>query len=136
MEETYKIYYDETTGLLCERYPANIARAGSSPFLEVGKEDYERTLQCEYGRAWAVKNGGLCLVEDAGVISSEEYISFVKSNELVSLKAYLAETDYVISKLNELKLEDEGEYEAERANYSDVLKRRKEARARINELEG
>ena len=134
MEESYRIYYDETTGLLCGRYPTNIARAESSPFLEAGKEDYERTLQCEYGKAWTVKNGELCLVEDTGVTSSEEYASFVKSNELASLKAYLAETDYVISKLNELKLEDEEEYEAERADYSDVLKRRKEARARINEL--
>ena len=51
MEESYRIYYDETTGLLCGRYPTNIARAESSPFLEAGKEDYERTLQYKYKKA-------------------------------------------------------------------------------------
>lgn len=45
-------------------------------------------------------------------------------------------TDYVISKLNELKLEDETTYQNERINYQDVLTKRKEARTKINELEG
>ncbi len=72
--------------------------------------------------------------------SSEAYEKEKKAYEGVvearGLKAYLAETDYVISKLNELKLEDEEGYEEAKTQYSDVLKKRKEARARINELEG
>lgn len=64
----------------------------------------------------------------------EERIS--KLTEIFELKKYLTDTDYVISKLNELKLEDEEEYEAAKAEYSETLKKRKEARARINELEG
>lgn len=55
---------------------------------------------------------------------------------IMDLKRYLLDTDYVVSKLNELKLEDEAEYEAEKAKYADILKKRKEARAKINELEG
>lgn len=57
------------------------------------------------------------------------------ANEIISLKAYLASTDYVISKLNELKLEDDEEYEKEKVEYAEVLAKRKEARKRINELE-
>ena len=58
-----------------------------------------------------------------------------KYNEIMNLKNYLASTDYVISKLNELKLEDDEEYEKAKADYAEVLVKRKEARAKINELE-
>ena len=58
-----------------------------------------------------------------------------KYNEIMNLKNYLASTDYVISKLNELKLEDDEEYEKTKADYAEVLVKRKEARAKINELE-
>lgn len=54
--------------------------------------------------------------------------------EIAELKAYLASTDYVVAKLNELKLDDEAEYEKARTEYADVLARRKQSRARINEL--
>lgn len=60
----------------------------------------------------------------------------LRDDEIRSLKEYLTSTDYVVSKLNELKLEDdETEYVKSKADYADVLKKRKEARARINELE-
>lgn len=55
--------------------------------------------------------------------------------ETLRLKNYLTSTDYVISKLNELKLEDDSEYEKTKAEYAEVLAKRKGARARINELE-
>lgn len=58
----------------------------------------------------------------------------LKADEINELKSYLASTDYVIAKLNELKLEDEAEYEKARAEYADVLIRRKQSRTRINEL--
>ena len=58
-----------------------------------------------------------------------------KYDEIMNLKNYLASTDYVISKLNELKLEDDEEYEKTKADYAEVLVKRKEARAKINELE-
>ena len=60
----------------------------------------------------------------------------LRDDEIRSLKEYLTSTDYVVSKLNELKLEDdETEYVKAKTEYADVLKKRKEARARINELE-
>lgn len=58
-----------------------------------------------------------------------------KKNKLNDFKSYLNDTDYVVSKLNELKLEDDDEYEKAKAEYSEVLAKRKEARKRINELE-
>jgi len=60
----------------------------------------------------------------------------LRDDEIRSLKEYLTSTDYVVSKLNELKLEDdESEYVKAKTEYADVLKKRKEARARINALE-
>lgn len=69
----------------------------------------------------------------------QEYIDRIKDmkkwNEINTLKAYLNDTDYVIFKLNELKLDDDVEYDKARAEYAEVLTKRKEARKRINELE-
>lgn len=70
----------------------------------------------------------------------QDYIDRIKSmkkwNEINTLKSYLSDTDYIISKLNELKLEDdEEEYEKTKSEYAEVLAKRKEARKRINELE-
>lgn len=129
-----KIYFQKDDGLLCERYPKDLQVTDDCIEIEVSDEEFEQTLQCEYGKVWAVKEGKLTIIDDDDIINSDEYKAYLKTTELASLKAYLTETDYVISKLNELKLEDEEEYEAEKAKYSDVLKRRKEARARINEL--
>lgn len=58
----------------------------------------------------------------------------LKADEIAELKSFLDSTDYVIAKLNELKLEDEAEYEKAKAEYADVLVRRKQSRIRINEL--
>lgn len=66
---------------------------------------------------------------------TEEELAVEKHNKICRYKSYLSETDYVISKLNELKLEDDAEYEKAKAEYSEVLVKRKEARAKINELE-
>lgn len=70
---------------------------------------------------------------------TEEYLaqkkSFEEMEERGELEQYLSDTDYVVTKLNELKLEDEEEYEAEKAKYSDVLAKRKAARKRINEID-
>lgn len=134
MEEKVKIYYDKSTGYLCGRYPKDLPIGESTPFIEVAEEEASETYVCEYGKVWAVKNGSLQKVEDAETTASDEYKAYARENEISSLKNYLTETDYVISKLNELKLEDEDEYETEKAKYSDVLKKRKEARARINDL--
>ncbi len=72
-------------------------------------------------------------------MTTPEYLAKKKAydeeNEVQSLKEYLMKTDYVISKLNELRLEDETTYQIEAEKYKDVLAKRKEARAKINERE-
>ena len=60
---------------------------------------------------------------------------FESNQEIETLKSYLDSTDYIIAKLNELKLEDEVEFEKAKAEYKEVLDKRKEARNKINELE-
>lgn len=134
-ENKTKIYYQKSTGFICHRYPYGYEPENENDFIEVTMEEAEPTYQCLYGKIWAIKDGKPILIDDGKVVNTEEYKAEVKANEIATLKQYLSDTDYVVSKLNELKLEDETEYEAERAKYSDVLKKRKEARARINELE-
>lgn len=136
MEEKTKVYFQKSTGFICHRYPYSYEPENENDFIEISAEEAEPTYQCPYGKIWAIKDGKPVLIDDEQVINTEEYKAEVKANEIATLKQYLSDTDYVISKLNELKLEDEVEYETERAKYSDVLKKRKEARARINELEG
>lgn len=129
-----KIHYQKETGAICERYPKNIPVTDDCLELEVDDEEYEKTLQCDYGMMWAVKDGELTIIEDEEITNSSEYKKYRLNAQLITYKAYLSDTDYVISKLNELKLEDEDEYETEKANYADVLAKRKEARKKINEL--
>ena len=68
-------------------------------------------------------------------IHEDEKNKVDKANQIVSCKNYLSSTDYVIAKLNELKLEDEAEFEKAKIEYKDILAKRKEARAKINQLE-
>lgn len=136
MEEKTKVYFQKSTGFICQRYPYSYEPENENDFIEISAEEAEPTYQCPYGKIWAVKDGKPVLIDDEQVINTEEYKAEVKANEIATLKQYLSDTDYVISKITELKLEDEAEYEAEKAKYSDILKKRKEARARINELEG
>lgn len=136
MEEKTKVYFQKSTGFICQRYPYSYEPENENDFIEISAEEAEPTYQCPYGKIWAIKDGKPVLIDDEQVINTEEYKAEVKANEIATLKQYLSDTDYVISKLNELKFEDEAEYEAERAKYSEILKKRKEARVRINELEG
>ena len=69
------------------------------------------------------------------IINYQEYKNMLKENEIDSLKQYLTETDYVITKLNEAKIEDEELFEELKVKYAEILTKRKQARARINELE-
>ena len=135
MEEKTKVYFQKSTGFICQRYPYSYEPENENDFIEISAEEAEPTYQCPYGKIWAIKDGKPVLIDDEQVINTEEYKAEFKANEIATLKQYLSDTDYVISKLNELKLEDEAEYEAEKAKYSEILKKRKEARARINELE-
>ena len=130
-----KIYYDKETGYLCNRYPKDIEKTDASPFIEVDDKDYEETFTCPYGLFWAVKDGALKLVDDVETKATKEYKIMVLNNEITELQKYLTDTDYIIAKLNEAKLEDDEEFEAMKAQYSEQLTKRKEARSKINEIQ-
>jgi len=53
--------------------------------------------------------------------------------EIAELKQFLADTDYIANKL--IEAIDDAELSDLKEKYADVLRRRREARARINELE-
>ena len=130
-----RIYYDKETGYLCNRYPKDIEKTDDSPFIEVEDELEGQTYCAEYGKAWKVVNGSLVIADDIETQETQEYKDFIKRNEINEYKQYLAQTDYVISKLNEAKIEDETLFESLKVKYADILNKRKEARAKINELE-
>lgn len=127
-----RIYYNKITGLLCNRYPTDIKRDENSSYIEVSEEIANRTYVCPCGKHWAVIDNTLQQVD----YETEESKQLKINNEIAKYKDYLSSTDYVISKLNELKLEDDGEFEKAKEEYKEVLAKRKEARERINKLGG
>ena len=130
-----KIYYDKETGYLCNRYPKDIEKTDTSLFIEVEDKDYEETFVHPYGLFWAVRDGALKLVDDVETQATEEYKTMVRNNEITELQQYLTDTDYIIIKLNEAKLEDDAEFATMKAQYSEQLTKRKKARSKINELQ-
>ena len=127
-----RIYYNKITGLLCNRYPTDIKIDENSTYIEVSEEIANTTYVCPCGKHWAVIDNTLQQVD----YETEESKQLKIDNEIAKYKDYLSSTDYVISKLNELKLEDDGEFEEAKEEYKEVLFKRKEARNKINELEG
>lgn len=130
-----KVYYDKETGYLCERYPKDIEVKEDTPFIELPDEEVEETYIVEYGKFWAIKDNKLVKVDDIELQATEEYKQEIKNNEIADLKRYLDNTDYVIAKLNEAKIEDEELFKELKVKYAEILTKRKQARARINELE-
>lgn len=130
-----KVYYDKKTGYLCDRYPKDIEKTDDSPFIEVDDELEEQTYCVEYGKFWKVIDGSLIIGDDIEAQATQEYKDLVRNNLMCEHKQYLNDTDYVITKLNEAKLEDEDLFNSLKEEYAEVLIKRKEARAKINELE-
>lgn len=126
-----RIYYNKITGLLCNRYPTDIKIDENSAYIEVSEEIANTTHVCPCGKHWAVIDNILQQVD----YETEESKQLKIDNEIAKYKDYLDSTDYVITKLNELKLEDKAEFEKAKIEYKDILAKRKEARAKINQLE-
>ena len=131
-----KVYYDKKTGYLCNRYPKDIEKTDDSPFIEVEDDIEEQTYAVEYGKFWKVVDGSLVIGDDIETQATQEYKDLVRSNKINEYQQYLNDTDYVITKLNEAKIEDEELFNSLKEKYAEVLTKRKEARAKINELEG
>ena len=130
-----KVYYDKKTGYLCNRYPKNIEKTEDSPFIEVEDELEEQTYAVEFGKFWKVVDGSLVIGDDIETQATKEYKDLVRSNQINEYRQYLNDTDYVITKLNEAKIEDEELFNSLKEKYAEILVKRKEARAKINELE-
>ena len=106
-------------------------------FIELTFEEWQEKLSdCTYGNKKVYKDGEIIEVEDERTKSSKEYKELQTLIEIQRCKEYLASTDYVISKLNEAKIESEEEYQNLKEKYQETLNKRAEARKRINELGG
>ena len=106
-------------------------------FIELTFEEWQEKLSdCTYGNKKVYKDGEIIEVEDERTKSSKEYKELQTLIEIQRCKEYLASTDYVISKLNEAKIESEEEYQNLKEKYQETLVKRAEARKRINELGG
>ena len=130
-----KVYYDKKTGYLCNRYPKDIEKTDDSPFIEVEDDIEEQTYAVEYGKFWKVVDGSLVIADDVETQATQEYKDLVRSSLINEYRQYLNDTDYVITKLNEAKIEDEELFNSLKEKYAEILTKRKEARAKINELE-
>lgn len=129
-----KLYYDKDTGFVSERYPHNYKK-DESVFVEVEDDLYDRTFSVDTGYIWKVENGVPVIVEDTDEDEKRELKRMNLNNQLCDFQQYLTDTDYIITKLNEAKLEDDAEFEVMKAQYSEQLSKRKEARSKINELQ-
>jgi len=134
--EKRKFYYNQEDGTIEVRPFYDEIQEENKPYLELTFEEWEEKLSsCNYGYKKAYINNEIVEVEDEVVTNSEEYKAMMKAHEIKKLKRYLTETDYVITKLNELKLVDPTNYEVELTRYQDILNKRKEARIKINNEE-
>ena len=134
--EKKKFYYNPTTYEIERRAFYDEVEDKDLPFIELTFEEWEEKLSSlSYGYKKVYLNGEIQEVLDEKVINTIEYKNIQKEWEIKKLKRYLSDTDYVITKLNEAKIEDEDLFNSLKTKYSDILTKRKEARVRINELE-
>lgn len=134
--EKKKFYYNPTTYEIERRAFYDEVEDKDLPFIELTFEEWEEKLSSlSYGYKKIYLNGEIQEVLDENVINTIEYKNIQKEWEIKKLKRYLSDTDYVITKLNEAKIEDENLFNSLKTEYSDILAKRKEARIRINELE-
>lgn len=132
---SYKLYYKEDSGIVCELPPYNYTIEENDKYIEVGESEYNDAHILPYGKVWKVIEGKLQLEDDETTQNSKDYQLFKLNNELAEYKGYLSNTDYIVIKLSELKLEDDEKYNEEKEQYTEILTKRKENREKINEIE-
>lgn len=131
-----KFYYDINSKRIEVRPFYDDYKEQDKPYIELTFEEWQEKLStCSYGYMKAYIDGKIVEIEDPEVVNTIEYQNMLKEQEIDELKRYLSDTDYVITKLNEAKIEDEELFNSLKTEYSDILTKRKEARVRINELE-
>lgn len=134
--EKRKFYYDANTKRIEVRPFYDDYEEQDKPYIELTSEEWQEKLStCCYGYMKAYINNEIVEIEDPEVVNTIEYQNMLKEQEIDELKKYLSDTDYVITKLNEAKIEDEELFNSLKIEYNEILTKRKEARVRINELE-
>lgn len=131
-----KFYYDINSKKIEVRPFYDDYEEQEKPYIELTFEEWQEKLStCSYGYMKAYIDNEIVEIEDPEVINTTEYQNILREQKVDELKRYLSDTDYVITKLNEAKIEDENLFNSLKTEYSDILAKRKEARVRINELE-
>lgn len=132
-----KIHFNPQ-GWVCNRYPYDIPIDDETRYIEVDDEEYNASLSTAAFFAWRVVNGQLVNEEYTELTSEQkaEKHRLMVECEIAEHKQFLADTDYVITKLTEAQaVGDEAELSELHTQYNDVLDERKRRRALINDLE-
>ena len=134
-----KFYYDENTRRVINHcyYDEDTDSAKKGlPSFELTIKEWSETLACiPFAKAYFYRDGKLLLEDDEEVTATNEYKIQIANEQIEKYQQYLTDTDYIITKLNEARLEDDAEFETMKAQYSEQLTKRKEARSKINELQ-
>lgn len=134
--EKRKFYYDKDTKVIENRPFLDDYQEQNKPFIELTFKEWEKYLSsCNWGYKKAYINNEIIEIPDIEIMNSVEYKNAIKEEKITELKQYLSDTDYVITKLNEAKIEDDDLFNSLKLQYADTLAKRKEARLEINELE-
>lgn len=132
---TKKYYYDKATYIIENNCYHEEQEIKDMPFIELTFDEWCKKMSCgKSNYVFAYINGEI--VEIPNPTKTNDIKREKMQKEINTLKMYLNETDYVITKLNESKIEDtEQVFNDLKLKYSDTLTKRKNARNRINELE-
>ena len=134
-----KFYYEENTRRVINHcyYDEDTESAKKGlPSFELTIKEWSETLACiPFAKAYFYRDGKLLLEDDEEVMATNEYKMQIANEQIEKYQKYLADTDYIIPKLNEARLEDDAEFETMKAQYSEQLTKRKEARSKINALQ-
>jgi hypothetical protein len=131
---THKFHYNSKTRVIDVRPFFDDDSAVKNPYIQLTYEEWQSKLQCSCDcKVKAYIDGEIVDIDDPNPSTEKKIII----NEIVIAKnqQILSDTDYVITKLNELSLTGTvDELAAEKEKYADILQQRKNARDKINEL--
>ena len=112
-------------------YQRPLTKEDENLVVEISKEDFDELNNGR--RKWVEENGSYSLIP---YDDSEDIEKYKASFEILELKKYLSDTDYVIIKIQEALIDNDEELANQlKVEYSDIITQRKQYRARINELE-
>lgn len=130
-----KFHYDPTTGKITNHPFYDDDSEVESPFIELSYETWRQKLKvCQYGKMFVYQNGEILMTDDLEFQKTTEYKKTMLNGEIEYEKSLLQATDYIIPKIQEASILGD-DVEALKTQYATQLEQRKNARARINELE-